>query len=85
MNATTEKDQQIKDFAIRPLVSSGDFGVNGAGTGSKIDTPLTHAGSLDVLAGHLYRHRPRLPPIKQRLVSNLIEQIGNYENNPDRK
>lgn len=39
--------------------------------------------SLDVLAKHLYRHRPRLPPMKQRLVSNLIEQIGNYENSPD--
>lgn len=57
---------------------------NDVATGRQIDTQLAHERSLDVLARHLYRHRPRLAPIKQRLVSNLIEQMGNYENNPDR-
>jgi hypothetical protein len=39
--------------------------------------------SLIVLARHLARHRPNLPPEKRSLASNLIQQIYRYDADPD--
>jgi hypothetical protein len=53
---------------------------NDAGTCEKIGTYLTRSDSLDVLARHLARLRPGHPAGQH--ISNLIQQLGNYERNP---
>ena len=80
MNATEEKPQQINGVEDRASSVRDYLGVNSAGTGSKIDTPLTQAGSLDVLARDLARLRPGHPAGHH--ISLLIEQLKNYERNP---
>ncbi len=39
--------------------------------------------SLIVLARHLQRHRPTLPPESRPLVSTLVEQLYSYDANPE--
>jgi hypothetical protein len=63
------------------LTRSPEFSVNDTGTNSKTDTPLTQQRSLDVLARHLIRLRPGHSA--GRMISDLIQQLGNYERNPD--
>lgn len=65
------------------LVDSCQSGVNDARTCAKIDTPLTQPRSLIVLAQNLLRQRSALLPQRRPLVSNLVQQIYNYDSNPE--
>jgi hypothetical protein len=58
--------------------------MNESGTCEKIDTPLTQAGSLNVLRDLLVKRRRVGPESREgRLLSNLIQQIRNYQREED--
>lgn len=56
----------------------------GSGTDSKGDTRLTQACSLDVLANHLARLLPTLPPEQRPHASKLRSQILSWDRGGNR-
>ncbi|SHJ68693.1 hypothetical protein SAMN05444159_1232 [Bradyrhizobium lablabi] len=80
MKQKNEKPQQFNEFEQAASSVRDGSDVNGARTGSKSDAGLTQPCSLKVLASHLARLRPGHPAGPH--ISNLINQLGNYERNP---
>jgi len=58
--------------------------MNESGTGEKIDTPLTQAGSLNVLRDlTVRRNKVGAESTEGRLISTLIQQVKNYRKETD--
>jgi hypothetical protein len=70
-------------FSESAPVSLCQLMVNEAGSCARISTEMTQPGSLDVLARHLTRLRPAYSQDAQHHISNLIQQCGNFEQNPE--
>ena len=79
--AKSRKMQQNKDFDETGPDDSGQSGMNMAGTGEKIDAPLTRPRSLDVPAciSGLIRLRPILAPEARPIAWTLIQQLKAWE------